>query len=81
MPGPVGDQPFWARRLQRLGTSAATITQRRLTADRLADALRVAAFDRELHCSTEQFARRLAEEDGAGRVVATVEALLAETTR
>jgi UDP:flavonoid glycosyltransferase YjiC (YdhE family) len=80
LPGPVGDQPFWARRLNELGASAATITQRTLTVDKLADAIRAAVTDRQLRDRTRQLAGRIAGEDGATYVVATVENLLRQST-
>jgi sterol 3beta-glucosyltransferase len=80
LPGPVGDQPFWARRLHELGASTAPIAQRRLTADGLADAIRTAVTDRQLRDTTNQLAGRIANEDGAARVVVTVENLLRQST-
>jgi sterol 3beta-glucosyltransferase len=80
LPGPVGDQPFWARRLHDLGASAATIPQRALTADKLADAIRTAVADRQLSEDTKQLAALIAGEDGSARVVATVENLLHQST-
>jgi len=81
LPGPAGDQPFWARRLHELGASAAPIAQRKLTADGLADAIRTAVTDRQLRDTTRQLAGRIADEDGAARVVATVENLLHQSTQ
>lgn len=80
VPGPVGDQPFWARRLAGLGASAATIPQRRLTADNLAEAIRLTVDAPELRCTTARIADRMAGEDGAARVVAAVETLLDPST-
>jgi UDP:flavonoid glycosyltransferase YjiC (YdhE family) len=80
LPGPAGDQPFWARRLHELGASAAPIAQRKLTADGLADAIRTAVTVRQLRDTARQLAGRIAEEDGAARVVATVENLLHQPT-
>jgi sterol 3beta-glucosyltransferase len=76
MPGPIGDQPFWARRLQHLGVSAATIAQRHLTAQRLADAMRTAAADDQHRRAAQHLSEVLAHEDGASAVVSTVESLL-----
>lgn len=75
MPG-LGDQPFWARRLHHLGASAATIPQRRLNADRLARAIRIAMRDKSIRETSEDLSSRIAEEDGAGRALATVESVL-----
>jgi UDP:flavonoid glycosyltransferase YjiC (YdhE family) len=55
---------------------SATIPQRTLTADRLAEAIRTATGDRQLREITQQLAGRIAGEDGATRVVSTVESLL-----
>jgi UDP:flavonoid glycosyltransferase YjiC (YdhE family) len=80
LPGPAGDQRFWARRLHELGASAAPIAQRKLTADGLADAIRTAVDDRQLRDTARRLAVRIADEDGAARVVATVENLLHQIT-
>jgi UDP:flavonoid glycosyltransferase YjiC (YdhE family) len=80
LPGPAGDQPFWAQQLHELGASTAPIAQRKLTADRLADAIRTAVTDRQIRDTTRQLAARVADEDGAARVVATVENLLHQST-
>jgi UDP:flavonoid glycosyltransferase YjiC (YdhE family) len=76
LPGPAGDQPFWARRLQHLGVSAATIAQRHLTAERLADAIGSAIRSRELRGTAEQLGTLVAPEDGSAAVLWTVESLL-----
>jgi UDP:flavonoid glycosyltransferase YjiC (YdhE family) len=76
LPGPVGDQRFWARRLHTLGASAATISQRALTTGRLADAIGAAVTDRQRRDNTKQLAAHVADEDGAACAVTTVEELL-----
>jgi UDP:flavonoid glycosyltransferase YjiC (YdhE family) len=80
VPGPVGDQPFWARRLAELGASAATVSQRTLTADKLAEAIRRAVGTPELRGAATRIAGHLVREDGAARVVGTVETLLHRST-
>ncbi|MGK2880170.1 MAG: glycosyltransferase, partial [Mycobacterium sp.] len=80
MPGPMGDQPFWAQRLQQLQVSAATIAQRHLTAQRLADAIHPAVTDRQLRDNTQQLANLIDKDDGAAAVLATVDSLLAQST-
>jgi sterol 3beta-glucosyltransferase len=71
-----GDGPFWARRLAALGVSAATIPQRRLSVDRLANAMRTAVTDPQLRKTGQHLASRVAAEDGAARVLSTVESLI-----
>jgi sterol 3beta-glucosyltransferase len=68
----IADQPFWAARLAALGVGAEPIPTRRLTADRLADAIR-AVVDRPQYAER---ARRLADqitaEDGSANVLAAL---------
>jgi sterol 3beta-glucosyltransferase len=72
IPEPGGDQPFWARRLQRLGVSAATLSRRTLAADRLAAALAGSTYGER----AKHLAAQLADEDGAGAAASAVERLL-----
>lgn len=73
VPVPVtADQPFWAGRLTALGAATAPVPFPSLTADRLATALGTAVSRRGLARAAEGTARRMAAEDGAGRVVEAV---------
>jgi sterol 3beta-glucosyltransferase len=71
-----GDGPFWAQRISELGVSATTISQRKLSADRLADAMRTAIADSRLRETSQQLAASVACEDGAAHVVTAVESVL-----
>jgi sterol 3beta-glucosyltransferase len=75
MPG-LGDQSFWARRLEQLGVSPTTVPQRKLDADRLASAIGTAIDDTAFRNAARRVARSIGDEDGAARVVATVESLV-----
>lgn len=78
VPVPVlADQPFWADRIRRLGVASEPIPFRRLTADRLAFALRQVLRVPAYRARAGALADRLSEEDGAGAVVDAV-ARLAE---
>jgi UDP:flavonoid glycosyltransferase YjiC (YdhE family) len=70
------DQPFWAERLVRLGVSPATLPLRRLSGDRLAQAIRAAIDDPTYRNRARQIAGRIDAEDGAGRVVEAVHRIL-----
>jgi UDP:flavonoid glycosyltransferase YjiC (YdhE family) len=76
LPGPVGDQPFWARRLHDLGAAATPLPQRKLTAQRLADAIRITLDDTDLRSAAEGLAARLATEDGTTAAITAIEGLL-----
>jgi len=73
VPVPVlADQPFWARRVHELGVATAPIPLPRLTADRLAAALRAAPA---LRGRAAEMAGRLRAEDGAARIIAWLDTL------
>ncbi|GHC34090.1 glycosyltransferase [Streptomyces cinnamoneus] len=73
VPVPVlTDQPWWAERLVRLGVSPQVLPHGRLTADRLAAALRRATGEPRFARRATQLAARLGLEDGAGVVARAV---------
>jgi sterol 3beta-glucosyltransferase len=65
----TADQPFWARRVVALGAGAPAVASRRLSADRLADAIVAAETCR---AGAEAVAHRLAAEDGVAAAVALI---------
>lgn len=71
LPG-YGDGAFWAARLRDVGACAATVPQRRLTAERLADAIR-AAHDPTLKACTDRIAAGINAEDGIGQAISIIE--------
>lgn len=81
LPGPAGDQPFWARRLHELGTATAALPQRRLTASRLADTILATLNSTELRRAATHLADRIAREDGTSAAVVAVEGLLPSSRR
>ncbi|HYH32438.1 MAG TPA: glycosyltransferase [Pseudonocardia sp.] len=82
IPVPVAaDQPFWADRVERLGVTPAAVGFRRLTAERLADALTAALRAPAYRERAAAVASRIALEDGAGCVVEAVDELRDRTVR
>ncbi|QXV56967.1 glycosyltransferase [Amycolatopsis sp. TNS106] len=78
VPVPVTiDQPFWASRIVALGVAPKAIPFCALTADGLADALRLAVTDPVHTAAARAVAAAVEREDGAGRVAKAV-ARLAE---
>ncbi len=75
------DQFAWGRRVAELGLGVPPISKRRLTAERLAAAIRFLVSDRGTARRCSEMASRIAGEDGVGRAVAVVEAYLERTTR
>ncbi|WP_426505016.1 glycosyltransferase [Dactylosporangium sp. McL0621] len=66
------DQPFWAKRLDRLGVTPGPIPMRKLRAQRLAEALKAATTDPRYRERAQALAAALAKEDGAGAVLREV---------
>ncbi|GAA1059146.1 glycosyltransferase [Agromyces bracchium] len=70
----IADQPFWGATLHRRRLAPAAIPQRKLTAERLAEALAAApAFQ----SAVDAAAARMADEDGAGEALGVLEGLAA----
>ncbi|GGS57543.1 glycosyltransferase [Actinokineospora fastidiosa] len=71
----VGDQPFWGRRLHRLGVAPAPIDQRALDADRLAAAIEH-ALSAEVADRAAELGARVRAERGVETAVARLEAIV-----
>jgi UDP:flavonoid glycosyltransferase YjiC (YdhE family) len=67
------DQFFWGRRVFELGVGPRPILRKRLEADTLAEAIRVATTDSEMHGRAAALGARIRAEDGVARAVATFE--------
>jgi sterol 3beta-glucosyltransferase len=67
------DQFLWARRLHELGVSPAPIRRRELTAERLAQAIRVASGDVGMQRRAAALRERIRSEDGVARAVEAFE--------
>ena len=66
------DQPFFGQRIADLGVGPAPIAQKRLTADRLAQALEAALTDRVAE-QAGAIGQAMATEDGAGAIAGLIE--------
>ena len=69
-----GDQPFWGRRVAKLGVGPAPIPQRRLTVDALSAAIRAAVGDPRMRECAAALGTAIRAEDGVGQAVARIEA-------
>ncbi|MEU9576557.1 glycosyltransferase [Streptomyces chilikensis] len=73
LPVPVmTDQPFWASRLRRLGVAPRPLPFEDLTAEALAAAVTACLSEPSHRRRAAALARRIAAEDGAGRVLARI---------
>lgn len=69
----MGDQPFWGRRVYELGVGPQPIPRRRLTVDRLAEAIRCAVSDTAMRERAARLGERIRAENGIARAVAVIE--------
>jgi UDP:flavonoid glycosyltransferase YjiC (YdhE family) len=72
----TGDQPFWGKRTHDLGVGPAAIPFARLTADRLAAAIRTMTSDAGMQARAATLGEGLAGEDGIARAVEVIRTLL-----
>ncbi|HET6501744.1 MAG TPA: glycosyltransferase [Amycolatopsis sp.] len=77
----VVDQFLWAKRLVTLGLAPEKIRQKRLTADRLAAAIREVVGNPDYRLATQAMAAKLKDEDGAVPVIDLVNRLTSTTAR
>ncbi len=72
-----GDQPFWARRVVELGVGPDPVLRKHLTAERLADRIRVAVTDATMRRRAADIGQAIRAEDGVGDAVAIIQAWIA----
>lgn len=75
------DQPFWAKRVAALGVGPPPIPERKLTAERLAAAIKAAITDEGIRRRSVELGERLRAEDGVGTAVEIVERVLQRRAR
>jgi UDP:flavonoid glycosyltransferase YjiC (YdhE family) len=69
-----GDQPMWARRLTTIGVAAPPVPYHKLTAERLAAAIRTAVTDPGIAARTAALATTARDDGGVERAVDVIEA-------
>ncbi|MBU0495074.1 MAG: glycosyltransferase [Chloroflexi bacterium] len=68
-----GDQPFWGRCVAELGVGPAPIPRKKLTAERLAQAIQQAVTDQAMRQRAASLGATIQAEDGVARAVAIIE--------
>ena len=63
------DQPFWGRRVYELGAGTPPIPRKRLSVERLAEAIRAATADKQMRDRAATLGRSIRAEDGVSRAV------------
>jgi UDP:flavonoid glycosyltransferase YjiC (YdhE family) len=68
-----GDQPFWGQRIAELGVGPEPIPRRKLTVERLAQAIQKALTDQTMRQRAANLGAKIQTEDGIARAVAVVQ--------
>ena len=69
----TADQPFWAQRLHYLGVAPPPLPARRLTAGKLAEAIRHVATNPALAQRASEIGEKIRREDGVGQAADLIE--------
>lgn len=64
-----GDQPFWGKRISDLGLGPEPIPRKKLTVERLAQAIQQAVTDEDMHRRAADLGSKIRAEDGVGKAV------------
>jgi UDP:flavonoid glycosyltransferase YjiC (YdhE family) len=75
----VLDQPFWGARIKALGLGPDPIPQKNLTADRLAEAIRIAVTDLDIKQRASAHGEAIRAENGIGNAVKIIQRYFGET--
>lgn len=69
----TADQPFWGRRVAELKVGPTPIPRKRLTSQRLAEAIREAVLNRAMQAQARTLGQQIRGEDGIGAAVALID--------
>lgn len=72
----LGDQPFWGWAVHRAGVGPKPIPERKLTSDRLAEAITAAGSDLEMQKRAAALGEKIQAEDGVARAVEIIGGLV-----
>ncbi len=67
------DQPFWGKRVHDLGVGPAPIPRRKLTVDRLTQAIQVAVTDKDMRHRAANLGEKIQAEDGIANAVELIQ--------
>jgi sterol 3beta-glucosyltransferase len=70
------DQPFWADRVRKLGVGPTPISRKRLTAEKLSEAILEAVGSEDIRARASSIGERIRDEDGVANAVEALGELL-----
>ena len=68
-----GDQPFWGQRVAELGVGPKPVPRKKLTVERLAEAIQAAVTDDAMRQRAADLGSKIRAEDGVGRAVEIIQ--------
>jgi UDP:flavonoid glycosyltransferase YjiC (YdhE family) len=68
-----GDQPFWGQRIAELGVGPKPVPRKKLTVERLAEAIQTAVIDDGMRQRAADLGSKIRAEDGVGRAVEIIQ--------
>ena len=71
-----GDQPFWGWRVHKLGVGPKPIPRKKLTSERLAQAINCAVRDQDIRAQAKKLGEKIKAEDGVANAVGLINKLL-----
>ena len=77
----IGDQSFWGERVYELGVGPKPISQKKLSVDRLADALLTATSNVTMREKAQALGEQIRHEKGIETAIAAIEAVLNQSDR
>jgi sterol 3beta-glucosyltransferase len=69
------DQPYWGERVYALAVGSKPIPQKKLTAEKLAEAIREVTTNQTIRQNAETLGQKLREEDGIAKAIAIIESV------
>lgn len=71
-----GDQPFWAKQVQKIGAGVSPFAASKLNSEQLADAIRQATENPQIAERAADIGQQIRQEDGIGRAVRMIQSVL-----
>lgn len=69
------DQPYWGQQIQLLGVGSKPIPLKKLTADKLAKAIKEVISNTDIKRKAQEIGEKIRQEDGVGNAVAIIETI------
>jgi len=74
----MGDQPFWGDQVVRLGVGLKMPSQKKLTVEKLSEAIHTVITDKTIQESAALLGEKLQTEDGTANIICTIESIIAK---